>query len=165
MKTKAKTWSRKKIRDRFSGLLKADGTPMSRQQIHMARKKAQGICLTCGETGHRRVLPEAHHRGARTHAPKIEISPPPAQFIQLRVGEGSPLQTASCRRPSPSARRTRSRSKVGAWPGVKPPFCRGLRSKVKSHHTNIRQKAAPAPKGMMCSKAVGVCPRNIKASQ
>lgn len=49
MKTKQKTWSRKKIRDRFAGMLKADGTPMSRQQIHMLRKKARGICLTCGE--------------------------------------------------------------------------------------------------------------------
>jgi hypothetical protein len=48
MKTKTKSWSRKKIRDRFTTLLKADGTPMSRQQIHMARKKARGICLTCG---------------------------------------------------------------------------------------------------------------------
>src|SRR5208283_411482 len=48
MKTKIRTWSRKKIRDKFAGLLKADGTPMSRQQIHMARKKARGICLTCG---------------------------------------------------------------------------------------------------------------------
>jgi hypothetical protein len=50
MKTRIKNWSRKKIRDKFSALLKADGTPMSRQQIHMARKKARGICLTCGET-------------------------------------------------------------------------------------------------------------------
>jgi hypothetical protein len=48
MKTKMKSWSRKKIRDKFAGLLKADGTPMSRQQIHMLRKKARGICLTCG---------------------------------------------------------------------------------------------------------------------
>ncbi len=48
MKTKMRTWSRKKIRDKFAGLLKADGTPMSRQQIHMLRKKARGICLTCG---------------------------------------------------------------------------------------------------------------------
>ena len=30
-------------------MLKADGTPMSRQQIHMLRKKARGLCLTCGE--------------------------------------------------------------------------------------------------------------------
>jgi hypothetical protein len=44
-----KTWSRKKINDKFANLLKQDGTPMSRQQIHMLRKKAQGICLTCGE--------------------------------------------------------------------------------------------------------------------
>ena len=43
------TWSRKKIRDKFSGRKKADGTPMSRQQIHMLRKKARGICLTCGK--------------------------------------------------------------------------------------------------------------------
>ena|ERR1039458_985169 len=43
------TWSRKKIRDKFTGMKKADGTPMSRQQIHMLRKKAQGICLTCGK--------------------------------------------------------------------------------------------------------------------
>jgi hypothetical protein len=49
MKTKMKSWSRKKISDKFTGLLKQDGTPMSRQQIHMARKKARGICLTCGE--------------------------------------------------------------------------------------------------------------------
>ena len=42
-------YSRKKIRDKFAKLTKADGTPMSRQQIHMLRKKAKGICLTCGE--------------------------------------------------------------------------------------------------------------------
>jgi hypothetical protein len=45
---KHKNWSRKKIHDGFTGMLKADGTPMSRQQIHMARKKARGLCLTCG---------------------------------------------------------------------------------------------------------------------
>jgi hypothetical protein len=44
-----KKWSREKINDKFSTRLKADGTPMSRQQIHMLRKKAQGLCLTCGE--------------------------------------------------------------------------------------------------------------------
>jgi hypothetical protein len=48
MKTKMRSWSRKKIRDKYTGLLKADGTPMSRQQVHMLRKKARGICLTCG---------------------------------------------------------------------------------------------------------------------
>ncbi len=48
MKTKIRNWSRKKIRDKFTNLLKADGTPMSRQQVHMLRKKARGICLTCG---------------------------------------------------------------------------------------------------------------------
>src|ERR1700722_11510441 len=42
-------YSRRKIRDKFAGMTKADGTPMSRQQIHMLRKKARGICLTCGE--------------------------------------------------------------------------------------------------------------------
>jgi hypothetical protein len=46
---KEKKWSRKKIVDEFAGTLKADGTPMSRQQIHMLRKKARGLCLTCGE--------------------------------------------------------------------------------------------------------------------
>src|SRR5580693_9293323 len=46
---KIKKWSRKKIVDAFAGTLKADGTPMSRQQIHMLRKKARGLCLTCGE--------------------------------------------------------------------------------------------------------------------
>jgi hypothetical protein len=45
---KIKKWSRKKIVDEFSGTLKADGTPMSRQQVHMLRKKARGLCLTCG---------------------------------------------------------------------------------------------------------------------
>jgi hypothetical protein len=44
-----RTWSRKKIRDKFTGMTKADGSPMSRQQIHMLRKKARGICLTCGK--------------------------------------------------------------------------------------------------------------------
>jgi len=44
-----KTWSRKKIDDKFTGMLKADGTPMSRQQIHMLRKKALGICMICSE--------------------------------------------------------------------------------------------------------------------
>jgi len=44
-----KSWSRKKIEDEFTGLLKSDGTPMSRQQVHMLRKKARGICLTCGQ--------------------------------------------------------------------------------------------------------------------
>src|ERR1700685_2416660 len=43
-----KNWSRKKIQDKFTTMRKADGTPMSRQQVHMARKKARGICLTCG---------------------------------------------------------------------------------------------------------------------
>jgi hypothetical protein len=46
---KVKKWSRKKITDEFTGMLKADGTPMSRQQVHMLRKKARGLCLTCGE--------------------------------------------------------------------------------------------------------------------
>src|SRR5580704_5886647 len=46
---KVKKWSRKKITDEFTGMVKADGTPMSRQQVHMLRKKARGICLTCGE--------------------------------------------------------------------------------------------------------------------
>ena len=32
---KVKKWSRKKIVDEFTGTLKADGAPMSRQQIHM----------------------------------------------------------------------------------------------------------------------------------
>jgi hypothetical protein len=45
---KVKNWSRKKIVDKFAGMLKADGTPMSRQQVHMLRKKARGLCLTCG---------------------------------------------------------------------------------------------------------------------
>jgi hypothetical protein len=44
-----KSWSRKKIQDEFTGMVKADGSPMSRQQVHMLRKKVRGICLTCGE--------------------------------------------------------------------------------------------------------------------
>jgi hypothetical protein len=44
-----KSWSRKKIQDEFTNMVKADGTPMSRQQVHMLRKKVRGICLTCGE--------------------------------------------------------------------------------------------------------------------
>ncbi|HWD18689.1 MAG TPA: hypothetical protein VHB20_05375 [Verrucomicrobiae bacterium] len=46
---KKKTWSRKKISDQYTGMVKADGSPMSRQQVHMLRKKARGICLTCGQ--------------------------------------------------------------------------------------------------------------------
>jgi hypothetical protein len=45
---KTKKWSRKRIVDEFTGALKADGKPMSRQQVHMLRKKARGLCLTCG---------------------------------------------------------------------------------------------------------------------
>ncbi len=44
-----KTWSRKKLTDEFTGMLKANGEPMSRQQIHMLRKKARGICMICSE--------------------------------------------------------------------------------------------------------------------
>src|ERR1700691_5265872 len=44
-----KKWSRKKIFDQFTTMRKADGTEMSRQQIHMLRKKAEGICLTCSK--------------------------------------------------------------------------------------------------------------------
>ena len=44
-----KTWSRKKLNDEFTGMLKANGEPMSRQQIHMLRKKARGICMICSE--------------------------------------------------------------------------------------------------------------------
>ncbi len=44
-----KTWSRKKLVDEFTGMLKADGSPMSRQQVHMLRKKARGICMICSE--------------------------------------------------------------------------------------------------------------------
>ena len=43
------SYSRKKICDQFVGMSKADGAPMSRQQGHMMRKKARGICLTCGK--------------------------------------------------------------------------------------------------------------------
>jgi len=39
----------KKIADQFTGLLKRDGTPMSRQQVHMLRKKMKGLCQVCGE--------------------------------------------------------------------------------------------------------------------
>ena len=38
-----------KIRDRFTNMKKADGTPMSRQQIHMLRKRARGICWICSK--------------------------------------------------------------------------------------------------------------------
>jgi hypothetical protein len=41
--------SRYKIRDRFTNMKKADGTPMSRQQIHMLRKRAKGICWICSK--------------------------------------------------------------------------------------------------------------------
>jgi hypothetical protein len=44
-----KKWSRKKIHDQYTTMRKADGSPMSRQQIHMLRKKSQGLCLTCSE--------------------------------------------------------------------------------------------------------------------
>lgn len=44
-----KYYSRVKIHDEFTDLKKANGKPMSRQQIHMMRKKSQGKCLTCGE--------------------------------------------------------------------------------------------------------------------
>jgi hypothetical protein len=36
-----------KIVDEYTNMLKADGKPMSRQQIHMLRKKAKGLCYIC----------------------------------------------------------------------------------------------------------------------
>jgi len=44
-----KKWSREKIQDQFTGLLKKDGTPMSRQQLHILRKKAKGLCVVCSK--------------------------------------------------------------------------------------------------------------------
>jgi hypothetical protein len=38
-----------KIQDRFTNMKKADGTPMSRQQIHMLRKRARGLCWICNK--------------------------------------------------------------------------------------------------------------------
>lgn len=38
-----------KIIDRFTNMKKADGTPMSRQQIHMLRKRARGLCWICNK--------------------------------------------------------------------------------------------------------------------
>jgi hypothetical protein len=38
-----------KIQDRFTNMKKADGTPMSRQQIHMLRKRARGLCWICSK--------------------------------------------------------------------------------------------------------------------
>jgi len=38
-----------KIKDRFTNMKKADGTPMSRQQIHMLRKRARGLCWICSQ--------------------------------------------------------------------------------------------------------------------
>lgn len=38
-----------KIQDRFTNMKKADGTPMSRQQIHMLRKRARGLCWICSQ--------------------------------------------------------------------------------------------------------------------
>ncbi len=38
-----------KIIDRFTNMKKADGTPMSRQQIHMLRKRARGLCWICSK--------------------------------------------------------------------------------------------------------------------
>jgi hypothetical protein len=45
----ANNMSGKEILDKFAGKKKLDGTPMSRQQIHMLRRKARGICRTCGK--------------------------------------------------------------------------------------------------------------------
>src|SRR4051812_24207866 len=44
---KSRFKNRFKIRDRFTNMKKADGTPMSRQQIHMLRKRSKGICWIC----------------------------------------------------------------------------------------------------------------------
>lgn len=43
------TKGRFKIQDEFTDMKKADGTPMSRQQIHMLRKRARGLCWICSE--------------------------------------------------------------------------------------------------------------------
>jgi hypothetical protein len=87
----------KKDCDKFTGTLKADGTPMSRQQVHMLRKKGARPVFDMRSAGHRRVLSQTHHRGARKDAQETQVSPPPAQFGQLRPGEAEPLQKSAPR--------------------------------------------------------------------
>lgn len=38
-----------KIHDRFSQLMKRDGTPMTAQQRSQLRNKAKGLCIVCGK--------------------------------------------------------------------------------------------------------------------
>jgi|GEM_PF-4677764 len=44
----AKKYSRQKIQDKFTGGLTQKGTPMSRQQLYILRRRAEHLCITCG---------------------------------------------------------------------------------------------------------------------
>jgi hypothetical protein len=106
------TWSRKKIRDKFTGMKKANGAPMSRQQIHMLRKKARGICLTCGKPA-LGVYCLQHTIKARERM-RVRLK----YHRRLR---GAPSYVLQARERS-QARATRGRVRPG----------RGLRSKVRA---------------------------------
>ena len=75
-------------------MLKSDGTPMSRQQVHMLRKKARGICLTCGAPAIG-VYCLKHTIAAReAHAAETEIPPSSSQVAELHPGKTGAFKTA-----------------------------------------------------------------------
>ena len=105
-----KTWSRKRINDEFTGMLKADGAPMSRQQIHMLRKKARGICMICSEPAvgvyclkhtvavrermrkklkyQRRLLKSASYAGQAKGKAKAKVAPVKAKPAPVKAKAG-----------------------------------------------------------------------------
>jgi hypothetical protein len=105
---KSQTWSRKKIKDKFSGLLKGDGTPMSRQQIHMLRKRARGLCLTCGAPAvgvyclkHTIAARERMRRKLKYHRRLHKSS---SYVLEKKVLARRRAKTASLARPGPKSR-------------------------------------------------------------
>jgi hypothetical protein len=112
---KKRIWSRKKINDRFTGMTKADGTPMSRQQVHMMRKKERGICLTCGAPAvgvyclKHTIAARERMRHKLNYRRRLRKSP---SYI-LAKRASSKRGPASVRLPSVPRSRLRARASVG----------------------------------------------------
>jgi hypothetical protein len=125
-----KKWSRKKIYDEFTTMRKADGSPMSRQQIHMLRKKAQGICLTCSEpaigvyclkhtiAARERMRQKLHYRRRLRTSPSYVLEKQARsrrRNVRMRAGGARSLGTGV----QSSARMPRSKARARVAAGMK----------------------------------------------
>ncbi len=118
---KSRTWSRKKIKDEFSGMLKGDGTPMSRQQIHMLRKRARGLCLTCGAPAvgvyclKHTIAARERMRRKLKYRRRLRKSP---SYVMEKQSHG---------------RRRGKNASLARWPGAHSPRAAGRRASSMAH--------------------------------